>query len=649
MPHRPLWNWAVDLILDPQLAPHFEWDAQKVFKHDGENVTCVYDEPWTADTFWNFQSQIPEGARPLCFILYADKAKLSSFGTEMAYPVVACCANLPTEIRNGHGVGGGRIVGWLPNVPETPEDSKKPAFINFKREVWHHTFRCIIESIIEKSKAGCWLQYADGTQHLFFPSIIILSADYEEQCIMSLIRGYLGKLPCPICCVPKDQLADNSKTWPLRTAAHVKQILREVRALSKSDHESHLSKHGIRDVNNVFWLVNNSDPHRALSFDRLHLNNAGLFGHHLWQRFKDLVSRNRDAAAKVDQQFGRVPRWRGLNHFPEVMKVSFTDGAKFEDISKVVVFAAQNIIQRSEDKEGWQLLLCLRSFSVLDLLLSFEVHTEKTIMAGRNELVRFGRLMKAYIELSMASSEATANKVRDWNYPKMHALVHSFDDIEAKGASRNYNTKPNEKLHGPIRKLYNRTNFKNIASQILNREHLGFVAALIRNQIDELDLDAAAREQRPVTLEAVGDLAAQNPTFKNFHVNLTDWLTANLPLYGFSFAPGSMRVEFQADDQVDESFHGHERHDFMILKTTTGFIFAQLVFIFTISVAECKYPLCMASSSPREAIDGVLFAQSIVRGAPLIQDFAKLGDYFVMDVVDHTGDLFLRCDEIFGW
>ena len=49
----------------------------------------------------------------------------------------------------------------------------------------------------------------------------------------------------------------------------------------------------------------------------------------------------------------------------------------------------------------------------------------------------------------------------------MHALVHSFNDIEAKGASRNYNTKPNEKLHGPIRKFYlNRTNFKNVAPQV---------------------------------------------------------------------------------------------------------------------------------------------------------------------------------------
>jgi hypothetical protein len=75
--------------------------------------------------------------------------------------------------------------------------------------------------------------------------------------------------------------------------------------------------------------------------------------------------------------------------------------------------------------------------------------------------------IQKYIELSTASSEARDHPVKKWNFPKMHALVHSFDDIEAKGASRNYNTKPNEKLHGPMRKFYlNRTNFKNVAPQV---------------------------------------------------------------------------------------------------------------------------------------------------------------------------------------
>jgi hypothetical protein len=42
-----------------------------------------------------------------------------------------------------------------------------------------------------------------------------------------------------------------------------------------------------------------------------------------------------------------------------------------------------------------------------------------------------------------------------------------FDDIELKGATRNYNTKPNEQCHGPLKDSYQlRTNFKNVESQV---------------------------------------------------------------------------------------------------------------------------------------------------------------------------------------
>ena len=51
-----------------------------------------------------------------CWIIHTDKNKLSSFRTEQGYPVIARCANLPTEIHNGNGLGGGRVIGWLPIV-----------------------------------------------------------------------------------------------------------------------------------------------------------------------------------------------------------------------------------------------------------------------------------------------------------------------------------------------------------------------------------------------------------------------------------------------------------------------------------------------------------------------------------------------------
>jgi len=57
---------------------------------------------------------------------------------------------------------------------------------------------------------------------------------------------------------------------------------------------------------------------------------------------------------------------------------------------------------------------------------------------------------------------------KGWNFPKLHMDVHLFDDIEAKGATRNYNTKPNEKMHGSLKDSYLlRTNFQNVAEQVM--------------------------------------------------------------------------------------------------------------------------------------------------------------------------------------
>jgi hypothetical protein len=69
---------------------------------------------------------------------------------------------------------------------------------------------------------------------------------------MSLIRGFRGKFPCPICLVPGDELADISKTWPQWTAAHTQELLNNARGLNKTDRENLLSKNGIRNINVSF-------------------------------------------------------------------------------------------------------------------------------------------------------------------------------------------------------------------------------------------------------------------------------------------------------------------------------------------------------------------------------------------------------------
>jgi hypothetical protein len=49
----------------------------------------------------------------------------------------------------------------------------------------------------------------------------------------------------------------------------------------------------------------------------------------------------------------------------------------------------------------------------------------------------------------------------------MHLIQHLFDDIEAKGVTRNFTSKTFEKMHGPMGDTYKQvTNFKNVAPQV---------------------------------------------------------------------------------------------------------------------------------------------------------------------------------------
>jgi len=53
--YRPLWDWALDLLRDPLLAPHFVWDAQRLYKYNGHSWDRFYHEPWTAKAWWRAQ------------------------------------------------------------------------------------------------------------------------------------------------------------------------------------------------------------------------------------------------------------------------------------------------------------------------------------------------------------------------------------------------------------------------------------------------------------------------------------------------------------------------------------------------------------------------------------------------------------------
>ncbi|KAF9784401.1 hypothetical protein BJ322DRAFT_1194914 [Thelephora terrestris] len=703
---RPIMGWAEEMLQDEDLIHHFVWDAQHVSKFDSssESWVRVFDEPWTADRFWEIQTNLPKDAKPLTFCFFADKTKLSSFGTQKGYPVIARCTNLPVNLRNGTGIGGGRIVGWLPIMEEKAQESGKRDYVNFKRVIWHDSFYELMDSIHAVSKTGLYISCADGIVRHLYPVILILSADYEEQCFMALIRGSSGNYPCPVCLAPKTQLCDGS-THPLRTSESMEKVYDEAVAMNTiKDREEHLKEYGLRNVENIFWSLENSDPHRALSFDRLHANHLGLFKDHLWGEAKRLVEANgRQALGQVDNQIMGFPRWRGLRHFADgAMAITFSDGSTFEDLSKISMFVLHNIFE--EGTSGYLLLKALRCYIEVDIYASLEVHTEATIASGREKLTQFYGFIEEYM-----GDENNALDTKNWDFPKIHSLQHLFDDIVAKGATRNYNTKTNESLNQPLKGIYlNRTNFRDVAEQILNLIHLEYLVCFIRTKLNKFDQMKKEQEAEGLDVrDQTGALSTSTTAPEGIsHIYLGAPKKDETPLSeltnpaGFSvpnllnlletFVNQSrtqeegyyrvrkehmvkefhyLRVAYKSmvnwQDNTDylrcnESFFGHPRFDHVIVAAEGGPFFAQLLCLFKIQAGTHSHSLALTrtyglppgSTRRKDRELGlyrvrvksrpykIIAIESIVRGAVLVEDGDNPGDYFVVDTID--SDMFLR-------
>ncbi|KAG1897469.1 uncharacterized protein F5891DRAFT_1191930 [Suillus fuscotomentosus] len=535
---------------------------------------------------------------------------LSSASNVKAYLVIARCGNLPVNIRNVDGPGGGRLVGWLPIVPADSDEDSKLSYTNLKKVVWHKSFMVLLETLILISKTSFAHQCYDKILRWLYPLILILLADYEEQCVMALIRGFNSACPCPICLVPKDQLTDHSTTYPTRTIEDAQACLR-LWNLDRAAGEAALKKQSLRPVDsynhqNSFWIIEWSSPHDALSQDTLHAYDSGLFGNHLFEEVKGHVKALGRAAEKtMDDQFDAFP----------VTNISFSDGNKFLDISKQLLYAAQNVLTCKDDEGGYALLKCIASYLHVYMYITLDVHTESTIVAGEAEILVFQKCLDEYIKI--LGDEA----IKNWNFPKAHSMKHD------------------------------------IANQILRLDHMTFVSVVLHSCVNHLDEEQrkamlSEREletedlddqsfgghihlgapQRSMTLVQLENNNVSNRAFGQFRKKLSTFLNHALPAYNIPLPDGKTWLTLSAQDTVQEhrylkvnyesvvdwklttdhlrcnpSFHGRERCDYALVRTqdkdgNDKNIFVRILFMFKQSVG-CQ-TLDLALVLPLDSLTG---------------------------------------------
>ncbi|KAI6008642.1 hypothetical protein EDC04DRAFT_2906937 [Pisolithus marmoratus] len=243
---------------------------------------------------------------------------------------------------------------------------------------------------------------------------------------------------------------------------------------------------------------------------------------------------------KVEKNFSEMPCWHTLNHFDEALSISYTDGQKFKDLSKIVMFACHDILPHSSEKEGYLLLCCLRAYIEFDLYTMLELHTTHMLTTGREALSTFNVLMQIY-------AVKTDNMNKNWNFPKNHTHVHIFDNIKAKGITHNFNIKPNKKMYGPLKEKYQKhTNFKNVAQQSPEGDNTDDV-----EQEAFFHVRLGSRVKQPLALEVIEQRSMTDKAFTQFWVKLNELLNRHFVTVGKPLL-GSKCIHFQANDHITE-------------------------------------------------------------------------------------------------
>ncbi|KAG0693167.1 hypothetical protein DFH29DRAFT_1040601, partial [Suillus ampliporus] len=556
----------------------------------GHATSSFVHEPWTGDRWWKVQSSLPENGVPFAFILNTD------------------------------GLGGGRMVGWLPIVPDDSEEDGKLTYVNLKRVVWHKAFFKLLETIIIHAETGYAYTCYDGIMRWLYAFILLLSADYEEQCVMALIWGTNCYCPCPICLVPSDKLYDNASTYPTRSSKDM-QALVELWTRDRVAGEKGLKKQGLRPVKNIFWKVPNSDPHDTISQDHLHVYHMGQWKHLFGELKQCIAALGRSAEKKLDDQC-------------------------------------------TVDKVGYALLWCIASYLHIDMYISLEVQTESTDCCGEGRGVTVSESLRGMwrdIEYIKIVEETEPDTMKNWNFPKIHSGKHIFDDIMAKGAARNFSTRPNEKQHGPIKCWYlQQTNRKDIANQILELDHKSVVSEFIRSQyreeLEDMDEDDELFEEHfhigsplknHTTLAQVEEENKSIHAFHQFRKKLTMFLNHFLPSHNIPLPEGTTWLRLSAQDQDKD---GHNKNIFVkilcMFKHTVGNRTLDLALILPMDALigpirrmDRELRLTRLRARP-PSLSEFITLHSIIRGALLVPDFANNGDYFLVDTVDT--DMFLR-------
>ncbi|KAN0140201.1 hypothetical protein V8E53_002097 [Lactarius tabidus] len=413
-------EFACDLVFTPE---HHYTDHQR---------TChVYSEMHTGDWWWSVQTSLKArkpGATIVPLIISSNKTQLTLFLVKSAYSVYLMIGNIPKDIRRKPTRCTQMLITYIPTSC-LDIMSNKAAQRHALRNIFHSCMQTILAPIASRGETGIAMLGGDGIWRQCHPIFAVFVGNYPEQALVTCTYNS----HCPKCLVHPEELGDHSRSPPHDYNA----ALDSYRLADGDVHlfNSACREAGLKPVFHPFWeklpLI---DIFLSITPDILHQMLQGVMKHLItW-----LTSPGAFRTAKIDMHCRSLPPNHHIMTFVRGISIlSRVTGLEHKQMCKIILGL---IIDLPLPSGGGMSQILRTARALLDFLYLAQLpsHTADTLLRLEESLTRFHNNKAVFLDLGVC---------KQFNYPKVHSLLHYGPSITLFGTTDNYNTEQTERLH----------------------------------------------------------------------------------------------------------------------------------------------------------------------------------------------------------
>jgi hypothetical protein len=311
--------------------------------------------------------------------------------------------------------------------------------------------KIILAPLIDAGKYGVEMVDGKGSVRRVHPLLACYVADYPEQCLVSTVK----QSTCPKCHTASDELG-NGVIGPLRNAIETLRIIdKALQHPKKAFHTICWEKqHNLSGyVPDPFWSeLPYCDIHTSITPDILHQINGGVFATLTqWCEFILVGS-----SSELDRRVQALPPAHGIRHFSNGFSVLMRkSGKEWKNMAKILLGALIGAVPQ-------QVIKAARSLLDFIYMAQYISHSDETLQYMQNALDTFHKQKIVF---------KTLWPHVNFNFPKLHSLLHFTSSIRLFGATDNYNSEQFERLHIDFAKdAYHATNRREERPQMV--QHL---------------------------------------------------------------------------------------------------------------------------------------------------------------------------------